>query len=178
MSSRFCALEWIKPSPTAMTMISKNFFMLVIGTSAGFAGEFMIIAALTPVKEFSEKVFGLNAVPSEQNEAMIPQIAHFVEDLLNVIIFRGDDSFDGLFADFFKNFIVAHIEKVISIGAFDGAFLTVFNDGIEFVQHKGQIFWWLVDDGGQTIILVEPAPAEAGISTGMTRDAFLMNFNK
>ena len=79
----------------------------------------MIASALAAAHQFTEEFIRRNTVEREQNKAVIPEIAHLIENLFLDIVLGCKDRLDRLFTDFFKNLILPFVEKIVRIRTFD-----------------------------------------------------------
>ena len=114
----------------------------------------------------------------EQDEAMIPEISHFVEDLLAHIVLRGDDRLDGFLTDLLENLILPLVEEVVRVGALDRIQAAILDDIVELVEDDGQGLLLLRrHDGNALVVLLrmQTTSAEAGICPRMAGDTALVD---
>ena len=84
-----------------------------VSAHAGLAGKLVVARALPAAHELGEELLWGDVVVSEQNEAVIPEVAHLVEDLLAHVVLRGDDRLDSLLADLLEDFVLALVKQVV-----------------------------------------------------------------
>ena len=137
----------------------------------------MVSGALTAAHELSEELFWRDVVVGEQDEAVVPEVAHLVDDILADVVLRGDDRLDGFLADFLQDLVLALLEEVVRVRALDRVEAAVLDDVVEVVEDFGEVGLLLRRHDGDALLLPahELAAAEAGIGARVAGDARLMH---
>lgn len=71
----------------------------------------------------------------QHDEGVVEQICRFFDEALFVLPFRGDDDFDGFFADFLDDAIFSAGEEAGGVGAFGEVGFAGLDEVGEFVKH-------------------------------------------
>ena len=137
----------------------------------------MVARALPAAHELGEELLWGDVVVSEQNDAVIPEVAHLVEDLLAHVVLRGDDRLDSLLADLLEDFVLALVKQVVRVGTLDRVEAAVLDDVVEIVEDSGEVRLLRRRHDGDALLLPahELAAAEAGVRARMAGDTRLMH---
>ena len=114
----------------------------------------------------------------QQHKAMIPEVAHLIEDFLAHVILRGDDRFDGLLTDLLKDLILPLVEKVIGVRALNRIHAAILNDIVKFVEDDCErLLLFRRYDGNALLIRfrMQATAAEARISPRVAGNTALMD---
>lgn len=96
---------------------------------------FAIVFFAAASAQFAKQFGRIDVVVSQQHQAMIPQVRHFVQNLFAVVVFRSDDRFCRFFANFFQDLILPGHKEITGIRFFAAMDPFILNNTVQLGQY-------------------------------------------